>query len=336
MIYNVNKPFEFLKSKKFFKYCVFQLENRNLKALPDLVADLWLLLYLRFVGNVNRSITFKYLCYGCILNPSSFERLLTIDLVYGIRDYFQSVNDFYVKHDSPDLDDFSKLLVDEEIKKEIAELDHKYIDLINSIDIECKVFEYYENNIIDLEFEVNYDSFATTPGNLSLSKVKTKYLLKSYKSLCNKGYFKKQIKQATPLLKNGDVQPGIVVSISPLRIFAYSDDFEGGVMLKYPDEFVKYFNLTINQRVVFVNNYWHKELFSYRYDLLIGENPTQEWRDFIPLLSLLFSDDIDKINTHISKIEESKWDTVNESVKKYVEKFNDYAREGMEYFIEEK
>jgi hypothetical protein len=87
---------------------------------------------------------------------------------------------------------------------------------------------------------------------------------------------------------------------------------------------------------VFVNNYWHKELFSYRYDLLIGENPTQEWRDFIPLLSLLFSDDIDKINTHISKIEESKWDTVNESVKKYVEKFNDYAREGMEYFIEEK
>ena len=53
-------------------------------------------------------------------------------------------------------------------------------------------------------------------------------------------------------------------------MFVYSDEFDGGVMLKYPDEFVDYFKLSVNQKLIFINLYWHKDLFSYRYDLLLG------------------------------------------------------------------
>ena len=56
----------------------------------------------------------------------------------------------------------------------------------------------------------------------------------------------------------------------------------------------------------------------------------------IPLLSILFSDVIEKINTYISNIDEDKWNEVKRCADEYILKYNDYAREGMEYFIEEK
>ena len=102
--------------------------------------------------------------------------------------------------------------------------------------------------------------------------------------------------------------------MSVLKIFAYSDEFVGGVMLKYPDEFKGYFGLELNQRVIFVNGYWSKSVFSYRYDLLLGDNPTIIWRDFVPLLGVLFLDELEKSNSYIGKIDEDTWSNVNVSV----------------------
>lgn len=336
MHYNVNNSFQFLKSKKFFSYCVFLLKNGNLKLLPDLVVDLWLLAYIKFVDKINQSITNKYIMYVCILNPNSFKRLLSINIVYGLREYFQKINDFYLKLNSPTADEFVKLLQNEEVIDEIKKLDEAYINLWNSIDIDFEAFNYYEQNKSYSVFEVNYDSLASTPGNLTISKAKSKYIVKVYKNICNKGYFAKNLKQMKDFLKNGDVQPGMVASLKPLRVFVYSDEFDGGVMLKYPDEFVDYFKLSVNQKLIFINLYWHKALFSYRYDLLLGKNPTKEFRDLIPLSALFLSDDEEKIQAHISNIEEEVWGTVEETVKKYIDKYGDYAREGMEYFIQEK
>ena len=335
MIYNVNDPLKFIKHKKFFNYCYSYATRSNLKILPDIVGDLYLLLFVRYISDI-KSITVKYLLHGCLLNPNEFNRLLTIDITYGLREYFELVKELYDKYKPTNTEEFKEFLLNEEVRKEIRKIEEKYIILNESINIDEAIMIYYSQYMYDFEFEVNYDSYASTPGNLTISKAKSKYLLKSYKSVCNKGYFQKQMKRAVDLIKNGDVQPGLVVSLSPLKVFAYSDEFEGGVMLTYPEEFVKYFNLSLNQKVVFVNNYWAKELYEYRYDLLICGTPTKEWRDFIPLLSILFSDEIEKINTYIANIDEDKWNEVKKCADEYILKFNDYAREGMEYFIEEK
>lgn len=335
MIYNVNDPLKFIKHKKFFDYCYNYAIRSNLKILPDIVSDLYLLLFIRYINDI-KSITITYLLHGCILNPDEFNRLLTIDITYGLREYFELVKELYDKYKPTNTSEFKEFILNEEVRKEIKKIEEKYIALEESINIDEAIMIYYSQNMYDFEFEVNYDSYASTPGNLTISKVKSKYLLKSYKSICNKSFFQKQMKRAVDLIKNGDVQPGLVVSLSPLKVFAYSDEFEGGVMLTYPEEFVKYFNLSLNQKVVFVNNYWAKELYEYRYDLLICGTPTKEWRDFIPLLSILFSDEIEKINTYVSNIDEDKWNEVKRCADEYILKYNDYAREGMEYFLEEK
>ena len=189
--------------------------------------------------------------------------------------------------------------------------------------------KYYDENAVDFEFEINYDSGASVPGNLSISKNKAKYLMGLYKNICDKKFFKKRLKEAEGLLKNGDVQPGVVVSLSPLKIFAYSDVFSGGVMLTYPMELVDLYHLEKEQKVIFINNYYDKGMYSYRYDLLLGEEPATDFRDVIPLLALFFSEEDDKINSHLSKIDEEEWCKVYNKIDLYKEKFGEYAREGM-------
>lgn len=336
MNYNINDPSKFLKDKKFLNYCAFQMNRGNLiKILPNLVVDLWFLLIIPEIRR-DTSISHKYIFYGLIKNPKAFNRLLEADLVYGLKEYFKSLDNFYKKYESPDEIKYIELSENEEIIDELNMLDDNYHNLVNALDIRFEIITYYERNKVDLEFEINYESGAGLPANLTISKIKSKYLMSLYKDICDKKFFKKRLKEANSLLKNGDVQPGVVVSISPLKIFAYSDLFSGGVMLAYPNEFVEIYNLKVNQKVIFVNNYYYKGLFSYRYDLLIGEEPSLEFRDIIPLLPLVFSDEDDKINNHLLKIDEEEWDNVYKKIELYKEKFGEYSREGMEYFIHEK
>jgi len=94
------------------------------------------------------------------------------------------------------------------------------------------------------------------------------------------------------------------MSLSPLLIAAYTDDFDGVVILRFPPVFVERFGLAIGMRLLTVNTYFRlPELVA---DIILGPAELGQWQNFYPLIAEFRSDDGLRIERRKTEIAESE------------------------------
>ena len=107
-------------------------------------------------------------------------------------------------------------------------------------------------------------------------------------------------------LRMGDSRAAVVISCTPLRVAAYTDELDCVAVLAFPPEFVERFGLTEGARVLAVNVYWRDSRIAP--DLTPGPGAHKRWQNFSPLIADFLSEDRDRIEERKSKIAESEWE----------------------------
>ena len=128
----------------------------------------------------------------------------------------------------------------------------------------------------------------------------------------------------------GDTQPALVVSVSPLTIAAYSDEMDGVLMLRFPDEFVDKFNLYPGMRLTTSNVYFRENRFPA--DIVTGEDYCNQYTDFMPIVQLFLGKNDEKIQAKTELFGEDIWDRVKEKAAQYTLDHPDFSRDGFYYF----
>lgn len=175
------------------------------------------------------------------------------------------------------------------------------------------------------------------PGGFKISNKKVKEIIKELnldkddiKSV------KRNLKNVQNTLRNGDMQIAKVISLDPLYIACFSDEFDSALIYKYPSFLISKYQLRLNQYLVCSNSYWPKEYFSVEDDIILGENASKSWRDvicFVPLFLCNEKQELFSISC-ISKIfTESEFEHFEESIKKYMDKKPNTYREGFKTLI---
>lgn len=157
------------------------------------------------------------------------------------------------------------------------------------------------------ENDAFYADFASNRAELSLSEEKLRrYQPEAFGfrgllwSIRKRVRFKRLL---TECLKYGDARAAIVVSVGPLVVAAYSDEFDAALALGFPDALAEDFSLTIGQHLISVNAYGS----TFARDIVRGPNAQTAWGNFVPTIAEFFSDDLDRIEHLHSTIAEAEW-----------------------------
>ena len=175
------------------------------------------------------------------------------------------------------------------------------------------------------------------PGGFKISNKKVKEIIKELNlDKYDIKSVKRNLKNVQNTLRNGDMQLAKVISLDPLYIACFSDEFDSVLIYKYPSFLISKYQLRLNQYLVCSNSYWPKEYFSVEDDIILGENASKSWRDvicFVPLFLCNEKQEVFSINC-ISKIfTESEFEHFEESIKKYMDKKTNTYREGFKTLI---
>lgn len=167
------------------------------------------------------------------------------------------------------------------------------------------------------------------PGNFKLSKSKLNELY-DLMDLSRKEIkkIKRNSKNIKRCLDEGDVTPAKVISLNPLLIGVFSDEFDAVIVLKFPDELINKYNLRINQRMVSCNLYWPKQVFDIASDIIPGDHCTYQYRDIIPIIPLFVSDDEDCFYAMTNIYPNEIWKQFDELLAEYESKKPNVFRDG--------
>lgn len=184
------------------------------------------------------------------------------------------------------------------------------------------------------------NTYASDPGAISLSKRKLAELHSDLASplrwvfsawrrknrlrLRDRGLLLTNVKEH---LLFGDSRAAIVVSTSPLRIAAYTDELDCIAMLSFSDEFVARYSLRPGMRLLTVNTYQSIADGMAR-DLLEGSAAHHRYGNFGPLIAEFVSDDLDRIGLRKGGIVPAEWQRASELAQQYVARFGSTARDG--------
>ncbi len=177
------------------------------------------------------------------------------------------------------------------------------------------------------------ETVASNPGNVSLSKKKLKYIypeITSWKYIIFRLIYvcqshKTLRSQINDCMMDGDCNPAVVISTSPLLVSAYSENMDCAVLIRYPDSFVKRYNLKSGTRLLSVNTYCESNLFG---DMNPGPEYTGVWNDFQPRIAEFVSDDNDIIEQNKKIFTEKDWKKTWDYGILYTQTFPQQARDG--------
>lgn len=177
-------------------------------------------------------------------------------------------------------------------------------------------------------------SIGYNPGGFKLSKGKIKDLCKLL-NLDNTSLkcIRKNTKFIKNSLQNGDIQMAKVISCDPLLIATYSDEMDGVLILKFPQELVEQYDLTIQTRLVSVNSYWPKEVFDITSDIISGKFCSYQFREIIPYIPLFLSDDVVRNLNWVSVFSEDHWKYFDQLIEEYLDKKPNCFRDGFRTLI---
>lgn len=173
------------------------------------------------------------------------------------------------------------------------------------------------------------------PGNFKISKNKISNIIEILKLEKNEiKQLKRNKRKVFDALKKGDTQLAKVISLDPLLISCYSDEFDSVLIYKYPIELVKKYNLKVEQILITSNMYWPKNGLDLESDILEKDNMKYLWRDvitFIPLFICENDDYIDEL-TKIRKTDKMI-DRLNITTNEYLKLKPNCFRDGFKTII---
>ena len=107
-------------------------------------------------------------------------------------------------------------------------------------------------------------------------------------------------------LQNGDSRAAVVVSTAPLLVSAYTDELDCVALLRFPEDFVRDYELSVGSRLLTVNRYGGGGPLAR--DLENGPASHHRWTNFQPLIADFLSDDRQRIALRKSQVPEQEWD----------------------------
>lgn len=135
---------------------------------------------------------------------------------------------------------------------------------------------------------------------------------------------------AAETLKYGDTQPALVVSTNPLRIAAYSDELDAVVMLRFPEELARQYDLSVGTRLTTANVYLY-EYGPYGKDYFPGAGFTHQFADFVPVVQLFLGKNDEKIRSKVNLFDAATWEKVAGLAEEYQAEHPGMERDGFFY-----
>ena len=131
----------------------------------------------------------------------------------------------------------------------------------------------------------------------------------------------------------GDSRAAIVVSINPLLVAAYTDEFDCVAILQFTKRLINEHKIKIYDRLLTINLYLHgADLVE---DLEHGSASYKRYSNFIPFIAEFMSDDLNHIKLRKAQILESEWERTKYLAKKYIAKYGKMrVRDGRPLYCE--
>lgn len=174
---------------------------------------------------------------------------------------------------------------------------------------------------------------ATIPGELLLSKSKTRKFFVSINSIQNTSLKNSQINLFDKIqdwLYHGDCNPAIVVTTSPVIVAAYSYDIDCVVYLFYSQYYARKYKLAAGMKLLSVNTYGYWKI--QQSDIIRGERASGTWNAYRPLIADFLSEDLKIIKSKKESINEEYWERCRVLAKEYPTVFPDTYRLGDPYY----
>lgn len=184
-----------------------------------------------------------------------------------------------------------------------------------------------------MENYVDPASMAENAGAVRLSREKFAELRDDILKVsgAKKAYFNKQYKRISQYLQNGDTQPAVVASVSPLIVSAYSDEMDAVVFLRFPDELTAKYGLQAGTRLVTSCVYTSGDKIAK--DLRPGQRYLEQFSDVTPVVQLFLSDEEAMIRARTELFNEDVWSRVTDlTQERTAQKIA--PRDGFGYFTE--
>lgn len=131
-------------------------------------------------------------------------------------------------------------------------------------------------------------------------------------------------------LRYGDAGPALVGSLEPLRVYAYANELDAVVPLRFPDELAQWYDLEEGSRLLGVCTYAPAGPGRTRApDLLPGPRASGHFVDAAPLIAEFLSEEASKLELYRRfQVPEDQWQRVAGMVAQHRDCFGDRARDG--------
>ncbi len=124
----------------------------------------------------------------------------------------------------------------------------------------------------------------------------------------------------------GDSRAAMVASVKPLRVAAFSGEFDCVVLLEYPNSFVVKYGLKPGMKLLTVNTYEYMTPAGVASDITLGPRAYGRWANYSPLIAEFLSDDMKRINQRKREIDNEEWKRCAKLTQEYLNRHGYKAR----------
>lgn len=131
-------------------------------------------------------------------------------------------------------------------------------------------------------------------------------------------------------LMNGDLQPAVVCSVKPFTVAVYSDEFDGTLLLLFPDRLAEAYRLREGDRLVSVVSYFETPFArqGLQKDVFPGPQQTGRWNDLLPVLPLFLTGDAALLAAKANELDAALWDRAISRIEQHCADFAAFTRDG--------
>lgn len=131
-------------------------------------------------------------------------------------------------------------------------------------------------------------------------------------------------------LNDGDIQPALVMSTSPLLVACYTDDMDAVAMLCFPEELGRRMGWTAGQRLI-VTAAYNNPFMKANKDLDRGPRNSGNFKAYGPIIADLYTDNTERLERKKREIPQPMWDYVEAIARQYMANHPGMARNGLGY-----
>jgi hypothetical protein len=131
-------------------------------------------------------------------------------------------------------------------------------------------------------------------------------------------------------LMNADLLPALAVSVKPFTVAVYSDEFDGVLLLSFPEELAAKYDIRENARLTAVASYYEKPFArqGLQKDIFPGPNQTGKWMDLLPVLPAFLTEDGDLLKQKERELGEELWSLALSRIEHHLAVYPEFVRDG--------